>query len=103
MDYDEYKRLKEDLEMKLRDLMTLYINTNGLPIGTPVIPLQRSGGYSCSFTGELCHVFDRQIGYDGRIDHTIIKAKKDGTMAKGGRQELFDKKDLQVVEKTNEL
>jgi hypothetical protein len=38
MEYDEYKRLKEDLEMKLRDLMTLYINTNGLPIGTPVIP-----------------------------------------------------------------
>jgi len=95
MEYDEYKRLKEDLEMKLRDLRTYYINTNGLPIGTPVIPLQRNDGYSCQFTGQLCHVFDRQIGRDGRIDHTIIKARKDGTMARGGRQEiLFDKKRL---------
>jgi hypothetical protein len=85
MTYEEYKTIQADLENQLKTLKANYLEEHGLAIGTPVIFLGKGGGgYDHSCVGSLYHVAQREIGWEGEIQHNILPAKKDGTAAKKG-------------------
>ena len=96
MTYEEYKTRKAELEDRLDSLKIDYLEEHGFALGTPVIFLGNDG-YDAKSVGKLHHVYRREIGHDGDINHTIVTAKKDGSPAQKGTFVCFCyKQHLQV-------
>jgi hypothetical protein len=99
MTYEEYLKIETELENQLKKLEADYLEEHGLAIGTPVIFLgNQHSRHNNKFVGKLYHVSQRNIKWNGEVEHNILPAKKDGTPSKKGAYiYLCEKKDLQVV------
>lgn len=84
---------KQRLKLQRAELKADYLQRNGLPIGTAVIPNKGR------LKGERCHIYEVGLHPEsGNIYYDIRKAKKDGTAANSGRADwLMKSKDLEVV------
>ena len=89
MTYEEYQKQKATLESALASLDQQYMAEHGLAIGTRV-----------RYQGQIGYVEDVEIySWDGSVKHHVRAAKKDGTMANGGKKLAYGAplKDLEVT------